>query len=401
MDREREVRKKWKALGSSLDERARRHWAAVEAKAIGPGAVSLVARATGLSRVTIQKGLKELARTDVLPGGRVRRQGGGRKKAQANQAQLVPTLDALVEPTTRGDPMSPLRWTIKSTRVLAAELKQRGFDVSHTTVGRLLHEMGYSLQSTRKTREGKDHPDRDSQFRQINALVADFQKRGQPVVSVDTKKKELVGNFANGGREWQPKGKPVEVRTHDFVDKELGKAIPYGVYDVARNEGFVNVGVTHDTPEFAVATLRQWWTSIGQIVYPGTHELLVTADCGGSNGYRVRLWKLELQRLADDTGLNIRVAHFPPGTSKWNKIEHSMFCHITSNWRGKPLTSVDVIVSLIGATKTRQGLRIKAVLDRREYPKGRRATDAEMAALALERDERNGDWNYALKARKS
>ena len=400
MDRLREVRKKWKDLGGSLNERARRLWAASEAKTIGPGAVSLVARATGLSRGTTHKGLRELESGELAAEERVRRRGGGRKQAQEVQKELVPALEALVDPTARGHPISPLRWTIKSTRILSDELKQNGFEVSHSTVGKLLDEMGYSLQGTRKTREGSQHPDRDAQFRYINALVQKYQRRGQPVVSVDAKKKENVGDFANRGREWRPKGQPEKVRTHDFVDKELGKVTPYGVYDLAQNEGFVNVGVTHDTPEFAVATLRQWWRMIGSRAYSKAKELLVTADCGGSNGYRPHVWKVELQRLAYDLGLNIRIAHFPPGTSKWNKIEHRMFCHIANNWRGKPLSSLEVIVSLIGATKTRQGLKIEATLDEHDYPKGRKATPEEMADLALVRDNFHGEWNYTLCCKK-
>jgi transposase len=368
---------------------------------MGAGSVSTVARATGLSRVTIHRGLRELDELDLLPAGRSRRTGAGPKRLRAKTPELVPTLQRLVEPTTRGDPMSPLRWTLKSTRVLASELARLGFAVSHATVGSLLREMGYSLQGTRKTREGTNHPDRDAQFRRLNELVVEYQGRQQPVISVDTKKKELVGDFANRGREWQPQGKPIEVRVHDFIDEKLGKAVPYGVYDVTRNDGFVSVGVSHDTSEFAVATIRRWWQDLGRVLYPQATELLITADNGGSNSARTRLWKVELQRLADDTRLKVRVAHLPPGTSKWNKIEHRMFSRITHNWRGTPLTSLEVIVGLIGATKTATGLRIKAVLDQARYEKGRVIPDTQMKALALVHDSFHGDWNYSLHPRPS
>jgi transposase len=401
MDRERKIKDKWKLVAQKLNERERRRWAATEARTAGAGAISLVARATGLSRVTIHRGLQELEELDLMPAGRSRRSGAGPKRRREKLPMLVPALQKLVEPTTRGDPMNPLRWTVKSTRVLATELVGMGFEVSHATVGTLLREMGYSLQGARKTREGTNHPDRNAQFQRLNELVIDFQGRHQPVISVDTKKKELVGDFANRGREWQPKGKPVEVRVHDFVDDKLGKAIPYGVYDVTNNDGLVSVGVTHDTAEFAVATIRRWWQELGQRLYPQATELLITADNGGSNSSRTRLWKLELQRLADDLRLKVRVAHLPPGTSKWNKIEHRMFSRITHNWRGTPLTSLDVIVGLIGATKTTTGLKIKAVLDEAHYEKGRAIPDSVMRGLALVPDQFHGDWNYSLHPRQT
>jgi hypothetical protein len=295
--------------------------------------------------------------------------------------------------------MSPLRWTCKSTRNLAMELRRRGFRVSHMSVGRKLHDLDYSLHALRKNREGVDHPDRDAQFRYINALVEDFEVRDQPVISVDTKKKELVGDFKNGGREWQPKGQPEEVNVHDFPSDALGKAIPYGVFDMTRNEAWVSVGRDHDTPAFAVASIRQWWKTMGKAGYPGATELLITADAGGSNGYRARAWKLELQELADETGLSIRVSHFPPGTSKWNKIEHRLFCHITQNWRGKPLTSFETVVNLIGNTRTTKGLRVKARLDKRRYPTGVEINKADIMRLALRPDEFHGNWNYQLNPR--
>jgi transposase len=394
---ESEIRRKWRHVGARLTERERRLWAANEAAAVGRGGVSIVARATGLARSTVLRGKQELVTKARLSDGRVRRPGGGRKSLAATQTGLVLALDDLVDPDTRGDPMSPLRWCSKSTQHLSETLKGKGFQASADTVARLLKELGYTLQRTRKTREGADHPDRDAQFRRISALVKRYQARGQPVVSVDAKKKELLGDFANRGREWQPAGQPEEGRTHDFIDEELGKALPYGVYDLTRNEGYVSVGVTHDTPEFAVAALRRWWTEVGYPTYPNASELLITADCGGSNGNRVRAWKMELQRFAHDSELEIRVAHFPPGTSKWNKIEHRLFCHITHNWRGRPLVSREVVVSLIGSTKTTSGLRVRAALDDRHYELGVKVTDAQFKAIALKRDAFHGDWNYTIK----
>ena len=368
---------KFKALESELDERSRRRWAATEALAIGRGGISRVAAATGMSRRTIHAGIQ-----DLREGGepqaesgtrRIRRAGGGRKRLTEQDPTLLRNLEALVEPTTRGDPMSPLRWTLKSTRQLATELTRQGHRIGRQKVDDLLHELNYSLQGNRKTREGDSHPDRNAQFEYINRQVAAFQRRGEPVVSVDTKKKERVGDFRNVGREWRPAGDPERVRVHDFVDRELGKAIPYGVYDMTANTGWVSVGTDPDTAEFAGATLRQWWQRMGRKVYPNATELLITADGGGSNAARSRLWKVVVQQLANQTGLGISVCHFPPGTSKWNKIEHRMFAHITENWRGKPLVSREVIVNLIGHTKTRKGLRVRAALDDRDYPTGKKS----------------------------
>jgi hypothetical protein len=396
------IKSKYEQLRPVMDERVLRLWAAVEARALGRGGVSRVAAATGLSRQRIADGLRELAALAEAPPTappqrqRIRRPGGGRQRATERDPALLDDLEALVEPVTRGDPMSPLRWTCKSTQKLAAELRQQGHAVSHETVRQLLLGLDYSLQATRKTREGSDHPDRNAQFEHINAQAAAFQAAGQPVISVDTKKKELVGDFANGGREWQPSGQPEAVRTHDFLDKELGKAIPYGVYDLAQNQGWVNVGIDHDTAAFAVQSIRTWWTQMGQPTYPGATDLLITADGGGSNGSRNRLWKTELQRLADETGLRLHVCHFPPGTSKWNKIEHRMFCHISQNWRGRPLISREVIVNLIGNTTTETGLQIQAGLDLNAYPTGIKVSDAELAAVHQIPAAFHGEWNYTI-----
>ena len=397
MAREDEIRKKWNAIAHSLNERDARLWGAAEANVIGSGGVAIVARATGMSRSRIHRGIVQLqAESHDSQAPRQRRVGAGRKQNIIAQPKLLMALNALVDPDTRGDPESPLRWCSKSTSKLATTLRKQGYNISARTVATLLWDAGYTLQRTRKTREGTDHPDRDAQFHRINELVKSYQADAQPVVSVDTKKKEKIGNFSNGGNEWQPQGHPEQTRMHDFVDEDLGKAIPYGVYDVATNEGFVNVGVTHDTPVFAVAVLRRWWDEIGRPTYPNASKLLITADCGGSNGYRVRAWKAELQRLATQTGLAIRVAHFPPGTSKWNKIEHRLFCHITHNWRGRPLVSRQVVVNLIGSTTTQAGLRVKAALDEGDYKTGLGVSDQEFAALAIERDDFHGDWNYTL-----
>jgi DDE family transposase len=387
-----------------LDEHARRMWAAVEARAMGRGGLSRVAEATGLSRVTIRAGLQELACADPASGlqappARVRRRGGGRKPLSLHDPHLLHTLETLVDPVTRGDPMSLLRWTCKSAAQLAAALRAQGHPVSERTVNRLLHDLGYSLQSNRKTLEGSTHPDRDAQFQYINRRAKAFQKQGQPVVSVDTKKKELVGQFRHGGREWYPQGQPEEVEVHDFPSKTLGKVIPYGVYDEATNTGWVSVGVDHDTAEFAVETVRRWWRHMGSRVYPKAKRLLITADGGGSNSSRCRLWKVELQRLADETGLRISVCHFPPGTSKWNKIEHRMFCHITENWRGRPLVSRAVVVNLIGHTTTTTGLVIQSALDDHSYPTGREVTAEQMESLALKQEKFHGEWNYTLRPR--
>jgi transposase len=398
---EETVKKKFEALDGELDERLRRLWAAVEADALGYGGVSAVARATGISWKTIHSGRRELKqKKKASPGDRqrrrVRRSGGGRKKLTEHEPGLLKALDALVEPTSRGDPMSPLRWTCKSTRKLAEALNKQGYQVSHTTVATLLGELGYSLQGMRKARDGSSHPDRNGQFEYMNQQVKDFQRAGQPVISVDCKKKELVGDYANSGREYQPKGQPVPAPVHDFIDKELGKVIPYGVYDVSSNVGWVSVGVDHETPAFAVETIRQWWMRMGSRRYPDAGQILITPDAGGANGYRRRLWKVELGRLAERTGLEVHVCHFPPGTSKWNKIEHRMFSHITENWRGRPLASREVIVNLIANTTTRKGLRIKAGLDKRKYPTKIKVTDEQMKALNLVHDEYHGDWNYMI-----
>jgi len=392
---------KYTSLEPVLDERARRLWAAVEARALGRGGITRVAEATGLSRVTIRAGLKELDPSGTPTGrepatGRLRRPGSGRKPLVDQDPILLRDLETLVDPVTRGDPMSPLRWTCKSAAKLAAELRAKGHAVSERTVNRLLHALDYSLQSNRKTIEGKSHPDRDAQFQYINRRVKAFQRQGQPVVSVDAKKKELVGQFRNGGREWQPKGQPEEVEVYDFAKKDRGKVIPYGIYDQTIKNGWVSVGVDHDTAEFAVETLRRWWRNMGSQVYPHAKQLLITADGGGSNGRRCRLWKVELQALADEIGLRISVCHFPPGTSKWNKIEHRMFCHITENWRGRPLVSREVAVNLIGHTTTKTGLSIRSELDEGSYPTGRKVSDEQMKGLVIERDKFHGEWNYTI-----
>jgi hypothetical protein len=349
-----------------------------------------------MSRITIKTGLEEIHSEPGPDDGRIRRAGGGRKPLAEHDPGLLDALEALVDPVTRGDPMSPLKWTCKSADRLASELTASGHVVSERTVSRLLHALGYSLQSNRKTIEGEDHPDRDAQFRHISRRVVAFQRRCQPVVSVDTKKKELVGNYRNSGREWEPKGRPRRVKSKDFPDKDLGKVIPYGVYDPTDNVGWVGVGIDHDTAEFAVETLRRWWRRMGSRVYPGATELLITADGGGSNGTRNRLWKWEIQGLADETGLSISVCHFPPGTSKWNKIEHRMFCHITENWRGRPLVSREVAVNLIGHTTTKQGLSIHSELDTNSYPPGRKVTAEQMESLCIKKDKFHGEWNYTI-----
>lgn len=397
MASEEEIREKWHALSPILDERGRRLWAGVEAEH-SEGGIATVERATGLSRTTIRTGRDEL-RAGVDPDAvvNVRRAGAGRPSLEKVHPDLVPALESLVEPVTRGDPESPLRWTSKSTRKLASELTAMGMKVSAQKVGELLKAAGYSLQGTHKTIEGEQHPDRNAQFEFINARVEDFHARGQPVISVDTKKKELVGEFKNAGREWRPEGEPAPVLVHDFID-ERGKVIPYGVYDLGRNHGWVNVGVDHDTPAFAVRSIADWWRHMGRKAYPNAKELLITADAGGSNGYRSRLWKAELQEFATRTGLNIGVSHFPPGTSKWNKIEHRLFCHITENWRGRPLVDHETIVQLIGGVRTKTGLVVKAKLDTRRYPTGIEVPDEKMAGLNISRDRFHGDWNYSIAA---
>jgi transposase len=383
-----------------LDERARRQWAATEALAYGWGGLAAVRSATGLSTNTIRKGMAELAARQADPQARVekrlRREGGGRKRLDEVSPSVRAALDRLVEPATRGDPHSPLRWSCKSTARLAQELTRQGHPIGARTVARLLKEMGYSLQGNRKTKEGASHPDRNAQFDFINTTVQQFQQRGQPVISVDTKKKERVGQFKNGGREWYPKGKPEEVEIHDFVDQELGKVIPYGVYDVSHNEGWVSVGIDHDTAQFAAQAIGRWWDKMGSKRYPKAKELLIIADCGGSNGNRNRLWKTALQQLADRLGLPLHVCHLPPGTSKWNKIEHRMFSHITQNWRGRPLISHEVIIKLIANTTTRAGLKIRAQLDKARYPTGIKVSDAELHAVNLKTADYHGEWNYTI-----
>jgi hypothetical protein len=383
-------------LAPLLDERARRLVAGAEANAIGRGGVAAVARATGLARTTVQRGVEDVRSGEGLDRGRVRRPGAGRPPIEERDPTLRTDLEALIEPTSRGDPENPLRWTTRSVRNLADELRRAGHAVSHQTVSELLVKMGYSLQANRKTLEGASHPDRDAQFGHIDGAVQLQLSLGQPVVSVDTKKKELVGPFRNGGKELRPKGEPERVLIHDFLIPDLGRASPYGVYDLAANEAWVSVGTDHDTAAFAVESIRRWWTTMGAPLYPDATRLLVTADCGGSNGYRTRLWKRELQRLADETGLEIAVCHFPPGTSKWNKIEHRLFSAISQNWRGKPLVSHEAIVNLIAATTTRTGLRVRSDLDTSVYPKGVTVTDAEMGTLHIRPDSFHGEWNYTV-----
>ncbi len=391
------IRERFEALSPHLDERGRRLFAATEAAAAGYGGIAAVSRITGIAASTIGRGLKDLAAPTRLEPGRVRRSGGGRKALVVTDRRLLDDLNGLVEPEARGDPMSPLRWTCKSLRRLAAELATLGHRVSHTVVGELLRQQKFSLQANRKTREGDSHPDRDAQFACINAAVGAALAEGQAVISVDTKKKELVGDFKNAGREWRRQGEPEEVRVHDFLIKELGRAVPYGIYDLASNAGWVSVGITHDTAAFAVQTIRRWWQEIGRARYREATRLVITADGGGSNGYRVRLWKRELQRLADEIGIAIEVHHLPPGTSKWNKIEHRLFSFISQNWRAKPLVSYQVIVDLISATTTSTGLEVRCELDANTYPKGVTVSDAEMAALKIECAEFHGEWNYTIR----
>ena len=390
------LRTKFLALAPELSERGRRMWAATEALAIGHGGISLVVRATGISESTVLRGIREIKSGEEVEPGRVRRSGGGRKSLVSTDPTLAGDLESLVEPTASGDPQSRLRWTSKSLRKLTAELQAMGHEISYRTVGTLLEATGYTLQSNRKAQERRSHPDRDDQFRFINREVARMQRDGQPVISVDTKKKELVGNIKNGGREWRPKGEPEIVRVHDFMVPENGKAIPYGVYDLTRNAGWVGVGIDHDTASFAVRTIRRWWATMGRPSYPGATSLLITADSGGSNGARVRLWKWELQQFADKSGLAIHVRHFPPGTSKWNKIEHRLFSYISANWRGRPLTSLAVIVNLIASTRTRTGLRVRCEIDKGRYPQGRVITDRMFASLRVAPHRFHGDWNYTV-----
>jgi hypothetical protein len=398
------IRVKYSALSPVMDERMRRHWAATEAMALGWGGISSVAVATGLARNTVAAGVRELTQrseqADLMVDVRLRRPGGGRKRISEVDPQVLHALEELVNPATRGHPESPLRWTCKSTANLAEELARQNHRVSDRTVAKLLKRAGYSLQANRKTREGSSHPDRNGQFEYINKQVLAFQKQNQPVISVDTKKKELVGEFKNPGREWQPKGEPEKVDVHDFPKKDLGKAIPYGVYDLASNEGWVSVGIDHDTAQFAVASIRRWWTEMGFQRFPRASKLLITADGGGSNSSRNRLWKKSLQDLADELRLTLTVCHFPPGTSKWNKIEHRLFCFITKNWRGRPLTTYEVIVDLIASTTTKTGLVVRAALDSTEYDTGITVSDEELARLRIQRAKFHGEWNYTIKPRR-
>ena len=392
------VKQRYAALSPRLDERRRRLMVAAEAIALGPRSVAAVERVTGVARSTIIRGIRELREPEPIAETRVRRPGAGRKRAVDKDRTLLADLEALVEPGSRGDPESALRWTSKSLRRLAAELNEMGHAIGPSLVHRLLRQLGYSLQANRKTLEGSSHPDRNAQFEHITAVSNQHLRTAQPVISVDTKKKELVGQFKNGGKELRPQGDPEPVLIHDFVN-DLGRVNPYGVYDVAQNTGWVSVGIDHDTAEFAVESIRRWWTTMGAAVYPKARHLLVTADCGGSNGYRVRLWKFELQRLADETGLEVTVCHFPPGTSKWNKIEHRLFSYISQNWRGKPLITYQVIVELIAATTTTKGLTVRSALDDNTYEKGRTISDAEMSSLNITPDPFHGDWNYTIRPR--
>ncbi len=396
MKEEEAIKQRFERVAGELNERTRRLLAASEAMTLGWGGISAVSRATGLSRQVISSGIKELQEEQRAPSGRVRRVGGGRKKTVSKDASLSEDLERLVEPVTRGDPESALRWTCKSVRRLAQELQQMGHRVSYQVVSELLHERGYSLQANRKTREGGEHADRDAQFEHLNAQAEAFLAAGEPVISVDAKKKELIGDFKNGGREWHPHGKPEQVRVYDFPIPELGRATPYGVYDLARNAGWVNVGIDHDTAAFAVESIRRWWNEVGRPEYPEAKRLLISADGGGSNGSRIRLWKWELQHLANETGLSIIVCHLPPGTSKWNKIEHRLFSFISQNWRGKPLLTYEVIIKLIAATKTAKGLTVQSFLDTNTYPLGRKISDEDMATLRVLRDDFHGEWNYTI-----
>jgi hypothetical protein len=397
------IRRKYRSLNVEMDERRRRQWAAAEARELGWGGVTMVAEATGLSRTTVTTGLRELtlpSKKRAMEGTRIRRPGGGRKPLMQIDPDLLTALESLIEPTTRGDPESPLRWTCKSTRRLADELTHQHHRVSPNSVAALLRRAGYSLQANRKTREGASHPDRNAQFEYINRLVRNFQDRGHPAISVDTKKKELVGDFRNAGREWHPQGQPEEVRVHDFLDKTKGKVIPYGVYDILNNQGWVNVGIDHDTAQFAVNSIRRWWKRMGHRRFPRATELLITADGGGSNSPRSRLWRLSLQELADESGMKLHLCHFPPGTSKWNKIEHRLFSFITQNWRGRPLVSRQAVVNLIASTTTRAGLIVRAALDTQRYDTAVKVSDDELARLLLAPDRFHGDWNYTISPRR-
>ena len=393
---ERPIRERWLIVRDELDERARRLWAAAEARSHGRGGIAAVVRATGISEATVRRGIAEVESGERAPEGRVRRPGAGRPSIEEREPGLEEALLALLEGATRGDPESPLLWTSRSVAHLTAALRGQGFVVHESTVRRQLHGLGFSLQANRKTHEGSDHPDRDGQFRRIAEVSAAALAAGEPLISVDTKKKELVGNYKNGGRELAPTGEPILVNTHDFLDQELGKAIPYGIYDVGRAEGWVSVGISADTAQFAAAAIKAWWKQLGRKRYPKATSLTITADCGGSNGYRTRLWKTELQRLADQTGLRIRVLHYPPGTSKWNKIEHRLFSYISINWRAKPLLSRQTVIDLIASTTTRTGLKVYARLDPKTYPTKLNVTDAQMNAVTIETDEFHPEWNYTI-----
>jgi hypothetical protein len=394
------IHQKYEQLLPYLNEASLRAWAAAEALSWGHGGITRVSRATGLSRTTIHAGIAELedSQQPVLVSSRVgiRHPGGGRKPLIETDPTLLSDLKYLVDPATRGDPKLPLCWTSKSSAKLAQELQSIGHQVSPRTVCALLDDLGYSLQASRKTREGKDHPDRDAQFQHIAGKVTDFQKRHQPVISVDAKKKELIGNYKNEGQEWQPKKTPIEVKTHDFIDKQSGKVIPYGVYDITENQGWVTVGIDHDTAQFAVNAIRQWWYRMGQLMYPEAKELMITADCGGSNSYRAKLWKWELQQLANELDLTLHICHFPPGTSKWNKVEHRLFAQITENWRSRPLISREVVINLIANTKTTTGLKINAVLDESKYPTGIQVSDEQINSILIEYNTFHGEWNYKI-----
>ena len=401
MNAEKSVREKWRLLKATMDERARRLWAGTEAGAIGYGGVAMVARATGMAISTVRKGRDE-ARAGARPEDVVKvRRSAGKRPFEVLRPEVWPALERLVDPITRGDPESPLRWTCKSTMVLSAELfAQHGIRISDRTVARLLRDHGYSLQAANKTVEGAQHPDRNAQFEYINAKAQDCVERGVPVISVDTKKKELVGNFKNAGREWQPQGVPELVDVHDFPSDAVGKAIPYGVYGLAANDGFVSVGVDHDTPVFAVTSIEAWWAQVGSKRYPKARELFITADAGGSNSYRSHVWKHQLQRVADKLDISIGVSHFPPGTSKWNKVEHRLFSFISINWRGRPLRTYETVVNLIGSTSNRGGLVVRARLDRRRYPTGKKVSTRDLRALKIEPDDFHGEWNYVIRPRK-
>ena len=391
------IQLKYQKMLPILNEKSRRYWAAIEAYAYGWGGVAAVCKVTGISKATIHKGLKEIHNKNSLDSNRLRKKGGGRKKIINQQSSIIAAIEAIVDPTSRGDPESPLRWTSKSVRKICKQLNAQSFKISFKSVSSILKKLEYSLQGNKKTKEGKSHIDRDAQFHFINQSVTEFHKKGLPTISVDTKKKENIGEYKNNGKEYCKQGEPIKVDSHDFPDKRLGKVVPYGVYDIGKNKGWVSVGISGDTAEFAVNTIRTWWYKMGQQVYPNATELLITADCGGSNGYRVRLWKKELQKFANETGMNIRICHFPPATSKWNKIEHRMFSYISINWRGKPLISRETVVKLIGSTRSEKGLEIRAVLDKNNYKTGIEVSDEEFFRLNIEVEAFHPEWNYIIK----